>query len=327
MPKGIYDRATSNWEPRKKGTFNHTQATINKIIKAKKGVPKSEEFKENLRGKLSPKKGKTFEEMYGEERATEMKSQLSISSKKASWNRGSTAETDERIRKSADARTGIKRTEETKNKIRESKKGIRTSLGMTGKNHTEETKNSLREKNTGRILGPHTKEHSDKISNGLKGNKNRLGDTQTEETREKIRVANKGKKYALGYKFTKEQRNTLSIAKTGVKQTPYTDERKKTQRLGRIAYIEKTKGPMYPTIGMLEKQIIDEIERVFGCVMLRQYRVCGYFVDGYIPEKKVAIEVDEPRHFKIDGNYTVRDIRRQKEIEKELGCRFIRIII
>jgi len=48
----------------------------------------------------------------------------------------------------------------------------------------------------------------------------------------------------------------------------------------------------------------------------------GYWVDGYDKEKNVVVEYDEPHHNKkIDV-----DKRRQLEIEKHLGCQFIRIV-
>ena len=42
----------------------------------------------------------------------------------------------------------------------------------------------------------------------------------------------------------------------------------------------------------------------------------------YFPKYKLAIEVDEQGHNARDMDY---EIRRQKAIEKELGCDFIRI--
>ena len=55
---------------------------------------------------------------------------------------------------------------------------------------------------------------------------------------------------------------------------------------------------------------------------LPQYSVLSYQTDLYFPEHKLAIEVDEK-------GYTDRDektgIERQMAIEKELGCKFIRI--
>jgi very-short-patch-repair endonuclease len=53
----------------------------------------------------------------------------------------------------------------------------------------------------------------------------------------------------------------------------------------------------------------------------------GYWVDGYDKEKNVVIEIDEKQHFDINGNLLEKDIRRQKEIEKYLDCKFIRLRI
>jgi len=45
-----------------------------------------------------------------------------------------------------------------------------------------------------------------------------------------------------------------------------------------------------------------------------------YRIDWYIPELKLAIEFDEPHHFRN----AEEDKKRQAEIEVELGCRFAR---
>ena len=53
-----------------------------------------------------------------------------------------------------------------------------------------------------------------------------------------------------------------------------------------------------------------------------QYYVLGYRIDMYIPEYKLAIEVDEFGHCTRDLK---SEIERQKRIEEELGCKFITI--
>jgi len=50
----------------------------------------------------------------------------------------------------------------------------------------------------------------------------------------------------------------------------------------------------------------------------------GYWVDGYDKENNVVYEFDEIRHF-INDKLKDVDIKRQKEIEKFLGCKIIRI--
>ena len=59
--------------------------------------------------------------------------------------------------------------------------------------------------------------------------------------------------------------------------------------------------------------------------ILRQYKTCGYFVDGYIPELNLAIEVDEQQHLDLDGNLKQIDVNRENLIKNKLGCKFVRI--
>ena len=56
--------------------------------------------------------------------------------------------------------------------------------------------------------------------------------------------------------------------------------------------------------------------------VIEQFPVFGgrYFIDWYIPELNIAIEYDEYHHVFIRED----DCRRQKEIEEELGCKFLR---
>ena len=56
--------------------------------------------------------------------------------------------------------------------------------------------------------------------------------------------------------------------------------------------------------------------------IILQHNVLGYRIDTYFPKYKLAIEVDEQGHNDRDIDY---EIKRQKAIEKELGCEFIRI--
>ena len=53
-----------------------------------------------------------------------------------------------------------------------------------------------------------------------------------------------------------------------------------------------------------------------------QYSVLAYRIDLYFQEYKLAIEVDEWDHNDRNSYY---EIQRQRSIEKELGCVFIRI--
>ena len=56
--------------------------------------------------------------------------------------------------------------------------------------------------------------------------------------------------------------------------------------------------------------------------MQTQYFVLGYQVDFCFHDCKLATEIDENRHFNRNIDYK---IKRQKEIEKELGRKFLKI--
>ena len=56
----------------------------------------------------------------------------------------------------------------------------------------------------------------------------------------------------------------------------------------------------------------------------RQKTSCAkYRLDGYLPQYNIAIEYDESQHY-VEPQKS-KDIKRQKEVEKELGCQFIRL--
>ena len=47
-----------------------------------------------------------------------------------------------------------------------------------------------------------------------------------------------------------------------------------------------------------------------------------YMINFFLPERKLAVEVDELGHFDRDQ---ITENKRQKELEEYLGCTFIRI--
>lgn len=84
--------------------------------------------------------------------------------------------------------------------------------------------------------------------------------------------------------------------------------------------------PVHPCIGKHETPILDFLERkCFNYKILRQYNVDGYFLDGYCSELNLAIEIDEPPHFK--KKQLNMDAERQEYIRKAIGCRFLRIAL
>ena len=80
---------------------------------------------------------------------------------------------------------------------------------------------------------------------------------------------------------------------------------------------------LHDVINTKEQRIINSIKDVFeGENIGTQYSVLGYRIDLYFDEYKLAIEVDKLGH--ADRNIN-NEIERQKALEKELTCVFIRI--
>jgi group I intron endonuclease len=120
--------------------------------------------------------------------------------------------------------------EETREKIRESRLGTRLSPEaiakrtatrkangvpgpMLGRHHTDETKAKMSIANSGRH---HTEETKAKIGAANMGNTGRLGQPQSEETKEKIRIGNIGKN--LGKTHTDEAKAKVSASLVGNKR-------------------------------------------------------------------------------------------------------------
>ena len=72
-----------------------------------------------------------------------------------------------------------------------------------------------------------------------------------------------------------------------------------------------------------EKTTLDSIKNAFeGENIQTHYRVLGYEIDIYFHDYKLTVEIDEKDHQDRDISC---EIERQKALEKELGCKFIRI--
>lgn len=163
-----------------------------------------------------------------------------------------------------------------------------------------------------------TEEHKSKIGKSLEGNTNCLGRVISQETRDKISASSR-----KGIQ-KKIKEGGFHWGMTGKNHSP---ESNLKNRLSVIKYIEKFKfngQPLKPRIGANETEILDLLETQIGYKIKRQFPIAGYFLDGYIPELRLAIEIDEKHHFH-DGQLTDKDVNRQKEIISLLNCEFIRI--
>lgn len=156
----------------------------------------------------------------------------------------------------------------------------------------------------------------------------------------------KSKEHIQKWKKTIQENGSLSgknnpmYGKTG-ELNPFYGKKHSEETLTeiRLKRIEQVKervfngGQMYPNYNPSSIPIIEAKANELGITDLQHAEnggeffisELGYWVDGYSKEKNVVIEFDEAYHFDSDGNLTKKDIKRQKEIEKYLGCEFIRI--
>ena len=79
----------------------------------------------------------------------------------------------------------------------------------------------------------------------------------------------------------------------------------------------------YDPIMTQEQSVLSKIKTIFSAEkIIFQYCTLGYYTDAYFPKHNLAIEVDEQGHH---NRNTFHEIERQKSLEKELDCVFIRI--
>lgn len=210
---------------------------------------------------------------------------------------------------------GRKFSAKTRKKIGEASKG---------RKHTDETKRKMSLAHMGDKNPSKRPEVIAKILKSRKWYKH------TDETKRKMSIAQKGRTYEeiFGKKRAKQIKNkirkSLKGKLAGDKNPSKRPEVKRKIRESMIKYIKKNRGNIYPNIGKNEEQMLDELELSLGFKIYRQFEVEGYFIDGYIPKLKLAIEIDEKK-FHRKTKTKNKDKIRQKEIEKKLGCKFIRI--
>ena len=106
----------------------------------------------------------------------------------------------------------------------------------------------------------------------------------------------------------------------------HSEESKQKTRESVIKHIKKTKNiinQFSPNIGKNETQILNQIEKENNIKILRQYQICGYFVDGYDPINNTVYEVNEKYHYTTKQQ--TKDEKRQQNITEYLGCDWVNI--
>lgn len=98
-----------------------------------------------------------------------------------------------------------------------------------------------------------------------------------------------------------------------------------------LTYIENTCGSLSVRYNVKACRYIEFLNNHFDLHLQHaenggEFRVCGYFLDGYDSKHNIAFEYDEPHHYSDVNNNVLcdRDLLRMKTIIKELDCKFIR---
>lgn len=123
---------------------------------------------------------------------------------------------------------------------------------------------------------------------------------------------NRGKKHSL------EQRLKMKQNHTGMTGRSMSEEHRMKLRKAVSRYVLSS-GKAWPRIGRNERLLLDELENEFDYSIHRQHPVEGFFVDGYLPELNLVIEIDEKPKNKE------KDIIRENIIKTTLKCEFLRI--
>ena len=141
----------------------------------------------------------------------------------------------------------------------------------------------------------------------------------SEETKRKISDScqgiNKGNKNAMKNPIY------LQRMKENHKGILHDDASKFKMRMAVFKYAKKYGPITWPRKGKHETIILNRLEKLFKYKIIRQYEIYGYFLDGYIPELNLAIEIDESHH----------DLQKEKDkireclIKTELRCKFLRV--
>ena len=111
----------------------------------------------------------------------------------------------------------------------------------------------------------------------------------------------------------------------------HTEETKEKLRNIFIEKITQLKGPFKCFYNKNACKYIDKLNEDKGWNLQHaenggEYKILGYFLDGYDKEKNIAFEYDECKHYKDVYNNILneKDIQRQENIINELNCEFWR---
>lgn len=161
-------------------------------------------------------------------------------------------------------------------------------------------------------------EYKKKISNSLKSR------TYKKEWNDKK------SKSLMGHKVSLETRKKLSDWNMGRKRNYIISEN--TRMLLRLNAIKRKKnGKFRVFFNKIACEYFDRLgqknnSKIRHALNGGEFCFRGYFADGYDETTNTWYEWDEKHHYYVNGTLRPCDMIRQKEIEKYLKCKFIRIV-
>ncbi len=199
--------------------------------------------------------------------------------------------------------------------------------------HREESRKKQSKTKTGRNLST---SHKENIKNSI---------SNSDKFKKSIKCEKRGKKISnalKGRKFSEEHKVNLSINHADVSGSgnpfygkSHTEETRRRLRKNSIDRINNARENGFQLTPFYNKRACVYFDKLMveNNIHIQHAENGGefyieelcYWVDGYDEENNIVYEWDEKQHFKSNGEYIEKDIIRQKEIEKKLGCKFIRI--
>jgi hypothetical protein len=127
----------------------------------------------------------------------------------------------------------------------------------------------------------------------------------------------------------------LDKISNSLKDRNFSDVHRNNLRIAMLKHIKKffpKNKPFQPNFSPKGCEYFDKLEKEHNIKIQHalnggEYHIeeLGYFLDGYDKQNNIVYEYDEVHHFNKDGKLKEKDIKRQKEIEEFLKCKFIRI--
>lgn len=252
-------------------------------------------------------------------------------------------------------------TEEVKKKMSERNSG--EGNPFYGKKHSDEAKKKISKANKGKLVGSKNpmygvnvyeqieqisgttvlNEIKKRISEKCSGEKNGFyGKTHSEETRKHLSETLKNSEVFQKHIHSKEYREKISkIMKNSekLKESRSSEEYKQKLREASANYLLRKREEGFDTSKDFQANFNIKACKYFDKLMKEtgtniQHALNGgeyvvkkycYFLDGYDKDNNIVYEYDEKSHYDSNGNLKEKDIIRQNNIIKELGCKFIRI--